>query len=586
MKHLVLLALFALPYFAAAQCNECTPDASCTSPTAFPAICPEVLPTGTSGVYYETVLTFYMPAAVVDPGSGIEATLEEIVVANVSGLPFGLTWQTNSPNNTYFPSQGDNLGCATLCGTPILGGEYEIVITVNVTATAFGFEQNLTETFSLPLTIEQGAGGNASFTYDNLVGCGEVTSTFEALITDSPGILSYDWDFGNGETSDQANPPVQTYSEPGDYTVSLTTTIENYQLNSVSFNSIDAGYCGDVEEPFCNCGTPIIGTCPDPYFTLTNGNGVVVYASPEGGDTENLSVNNMGIILDTPPYSLTLWDADLVSSADNIGSYDINLVSGSQSIQINGANGSLNVSIVVSNVFTNEEVVTVFPIPTAEITFDDLANLLSTDAEQGTLFVWSLNGEVVAEGEFATFAADQPGVYTVEVFNEFGCSAVSEPFVICPDPQLVYDPINQTLETEAGYATYAWTYNGLPIPNAVGNSIDASGLGNYSVTITTDYGCEVTSAVFQVTVGVGEQSAVQSVRVWPNPATDLVTIALPEGRWTLLVYDLGGRLVLQREGLIGGVNQRIAVTELGAGAYLGTLTNGEAQRRLRFTVVR
>ncbi len=586
MKHLVLLALFALPYFAVAQCNECTPDASCTSPTAFPAICPEVLPTGTSGVYYETVLTFFMPAAVVDPGSGIEATLEEIVVANVSGLPFGLTWQTNSPNNTYFPSQGDNLGCATLCGTPILGGEYEIVITVNVTATAFGFEQNLTETFSLPLTIEQGAGGNGSFTYDNLVGCGEVTSTFEALITDSPGILSYDWDFGNGETSDQANPPVQTYSEPGDYTVSLTTTIENYQLNSVSFNSIDAGYCGDVEEPFCNCGTPIIGTCPDPYFTLTNGNGVVVYASPEGGDTENLSVNNMGIILDTPPYSLTLWDADLVSSADNIGSYDINLVSGSQSIQINGANGSLNVSIVVSNVFTNEEVVTVFPIPTAEITFDDLANLLSTDAEQGTLFVWSLNGEVVAEGEFASFAADQPGVYTVEVFNEFGCSAVSEPFVICPDPQLVYDPVNQTLETEAGYATYAWTYNGLPIPNAVGNSIDASGLGNYSVTITTDYGCEVTSAVFQVTVGVGEQSAVQSVRVWPNPATDLVTIALPEGRWTLLVYDLGGRLVLQREGLIGGVNQRIAVTELGAGAYLGTLTNGEAQRRLRFTVVR
>jgi hypothetical protein len=89
-----------------------------------------------------------------------------------------------------------------------------------------------------------------------------------------------------------------------------------------------------------------------------------------------------------------------------------------------------------------------------------------------------------------------------------------------------------------------------------------------------------------VTVGVGEQSAVQSVRVWPNPATDLVTIALPEGRWTLLVYDLGGRLVLQREGLIGGVNQRIAVTELGAGAYLGTLTNEEAQRRLRFTVVR
>lgn len=586
MKHLVLLALFALPFFAAAQCNECTPDANCTSPTAFPAICPEILPNGTSGVYYEDVLTFFMPASVEDPGSGISATLEEIVVASVAGLPFGMIWQTNSPNNTYFPSQGDNLGCATLCGTPILSGDYEIIITVNVTATAFGFEQNLTETFSLPLTIEQGSGGNASFTFDNLVGCGSVTSTFEALISGSQGITSYDWDFGNGMTSDQANPPVQIYSAPGDYTVSLTTTIENYQLNSVSITSIDNGYCGDVEEPFCNCGTPIIGTCPDPYFTLTNGNGIVVYSSPEGSDTENLSVNNIGVILDTPPYTLTLWDADLISSDDNIGNYGMNLASGSQSIQIPGVTGTLNINIVVSNVFTNEEVVTVFPFPAAAIVYDEISNVLSTDAEQGSLFDWSLNGEVIFEGEDASLSAEFPGVYTVEVFNDFGCSAVSEPFVICPDPQLLYDPVNQTLETESGYATYAWTYNGLPIPNAVSNSVDASAFGNYSVTITTDYGCEVTSEVFQITVGIGEQTAVHRVHLWPNPANEMVTLALPEGRWNLIVYDLGGRLVLQRDGLIGGVNQRLGVAELGAGAYIGTLVNGTEQRRLRFTVVR
>lgn len=586
MKHLVLLALIALPYFAAAQCNDCTPDAGCTSPTAFPTICPEVLPNGTSGVYYETVLTFFMPAEVEDPGSGITATLEEIVVASVAGLPFGLTWQTNSPNNTYFPSQGDNLGCATLCGTPILGGEYEIVITVNVTATAFGLEQSLTETFSLPLTIEQGAGGNASFTYDNLIGCGSVTSTFEALITDSPGILSYDWDFGNGETSDQSNPPAQTYDTPGDYTVSLVTTIENYQLNSVSISSINDGYCGDVEEPFCNCGTPIIGTCPDPFFTITNGNDVVVYSSPEASDTENLNVSNINISLDNPPYTLTLWDADLVSAADNIGNYAMNLTPGSQAIQIGGVTGNLNISVIVSNVFTNEEVVTVFPVPEASIVFDELANTLSTDAEQGTLFVWSLNGEVIVEGGDSSISADLPGVYTVEVFNEFGCSTVSEPFVICPDPQLMYDPVNQTLETAAGYATYAWTFNGLPLSNAAGNSIDASQLGNYSVTITTDYGCEVTSDVFQVTVGIGENTAVLPVRLWPNPANEVVTLALPEGRWNLLVYDLGGRLVMQREGLIGGVNQRIGVSELGAGSYIGRLVNGTEERQLRFTVVR
>jgi hypothetical protein len=42
-------------------------------------------------------------------------TLNSLQILNVSGLPAGLNWQTNSANNTYNPSPGNEHGCARVC---------------------------------------------------------------------------------------------------------------------------------------------------------------------------------------------------------------------------------------------------------------------------------------------------------------------------------------------------------------------------------------------------------------------------------------------------------------------------------------
>jgi hypothetical protein len=202
---------------AYSQCNECAPDQSCQAVDGFPTLCPLILPAGTAGEYYESVATFNMPANVIDPGSGLEASLESIFIAGITGLPFGLELTPDSPDGYYYPSNGDNYGCATICGTPLSAGEYFVTISVNVIATAFGFEQTLTESFSLPLTINPGETvANASFSVSENSGCAPLTVDVENLISGAG--VSYSWDFGGPSNGSIINLELLTDNYPAETT--------------------------------------------------------------------------------------------------------------------------------------------------------------------------------------------------------------------------------------------------------------------------------------------------------------------------------------------------------------------------------
>ena len=56
-------------------------------------------------------------------------------------------------------------------------------------------------------------------------GCSPLTAVFNA-VTSTPGasLMKWKWNFGNGDTSALQNPAAQTYTIPGDYTVTLTGT--------------------------------------------------------------------------------------------------------------------------------------------------------------------------------------------------------------------------------------------------------------------------------------------------------------------------------------------------------------------------
>lgn len=581
MKKLYLLLLGLLPLFAIGQCPDCNPDETCVSEDPFPTLCPLILPDATAGAYYETVVTFYMPGTIEDPDSGIEVELQQITVGSVSGLPFGIDYTVNDEDGTYFPSAGENYGCATLCGIPLIQGEYEVVISVDVLVIALGFEQAVQESFSLPLTVLPGEGGNSSFAYDNLFGCGSVSSTFNALIDGAPGITSYDWDFGNGETSDLADPPTQTFDAPGDYTVSLSTTIENYVLNSVTANDFDDGdWCGDIEEPGA------FGICtgnPDPYFVLADANGNV-YTSSSLDNTESGSWNNLGIVLDNPPYTITFWDEDtgppLGSQDDNMGTVNINLQAGDQSVSGGGAQGAVSLSIEVTENFFAEETVQVWPLPNASFDFIEVPapGILDITDEEVSLTYWLLNGDTIQAGPQDSILLDAPGVYQAIAVNEFGCESTSETFTLCPQVELTFNGGAGTLSAPAGFESYTWEYNGAELPDT-GNSINASLPGNYQVTITTDYGCEVESELFTVTNITEAKDA--ALKVYPNPASSHVFADLPQGTWNLELTDASGRVIERLEDIQGNRQVLIPVAHLAHGTYMLRADNGQAVRVAR-----
>lgn len=68
--------------------------------------------------------------------------------------------------------------------------------------------------------------GQVNFTYDNMVGCGPMTVSFQGHVADSITVSSRIWYFGDGDSSLLEN-PVHVYTTPGNYTVYLNIWYES-----------------------------------------------------------------------------------------------------------------------------------------------------------------------------------------------------------------------------------------------------------------------------------------------------------------------------------------------------------------------
>lgn len=74
----------------------------------------------------------------------------------------------------------------------------------------------------------------AAFTYTlGCNGCLNVTN-ISTVITSNPSFVTYLWNFGDGNTSTSQNPAQHCYANPGTYTVSLTITYNDGQVNCTS----------------------------------------------------------------------------------------------------------------------------------------------------------------------------------------------------------------------------------------------------------------------------------------------------------------------------------------------------------------
>lgn len=549
---------FSMSYYG--QCVECAPELPCGAGGDFPAFCPDEAEEATTGEYYEQILTFYLPAQIVDPGSNVQATLLSVTITSVSGLPYGLTYSLNDEDGVYHPSQGQNYGCATICGIPLLPGVYDVSIAVTADVTAFGMTMTQNENFPTVIVVNPGEGSTGSFSYDTPAGCGEIEVNFEAtILAPAPSITTYEWDFGNGETSTAANPPTVTYVGEGEYHVVLTTTVSDYRLKAVHLENVtSSGWMGDED---------ILNQSPDPYFILYNSVGTAVYTSSSASDTFNYSWTELNILLDNPPYTIQFFDEDVLTSDDNLGSSSVNISNGDVAFNSgNGTLGTLVISLDTTTQISDEATILVFPVPDAEFTVE--GNLLVCNNQFQSPYTWLRNGVVIPNANSSYYTMTEGGVYSCQVENEFNCFAESGEYLYCPPISIVYDEAAMEMEVLGTFNSYQWYFNGLPLSGQTNSFMSATQSGNYAVTVTTDYGCTTTSTVYTLVVGVENVIEIPVALVFPNPANGIATIqseALRDAK-TMTIHDSMGRIVDKRD--VPFVNtMQVDMSTLATGVY-------------------
>ena len=503
-----LVAVFVMaPSVSNAQCLGCIIDTQCGANLnpAEPALCPEMLPNGTQGQPYDENATFFMPRDFTDSGSGQDVVLNSITVTSVTGMPQGLSYDCDQPNCSYTITNDPitQRGCVKMCGVPAIPGNYNIIIQVvaNVTAPVVG-TINTPVSFTLPLTVDPAPGGNCCFTYNPPSACDEVDVTFGGLLNFGPvQPTTHDWDFDNGNTSTEQDPPVQNYSTPGEYYPELTTTVYNYVLDAVDVTASGTGWCGDVEET----NWPVLGctASPDLYFAYTND--IESYTSTEGSDNLSESWSGLTIEMNTLLFSMTFWDSDGTSPDDNLGAMAFSVSdTGTFSFSNSEVFGTYHIGLSVDDTFITEDTVNVFPIPAQpSLTFSPsqeicLGDSVLIDGPSGPYqYQWLNSGSFISDSS-AVWVNSTAYYSLVVIDTTFYCgtesdSSLVEVFSYPLPPVIGYNASTNNLEitnNPNGYPV-VWYVDGVLNQGETGDTLPSPGTaGPFSALFANGGLCE------------------------------------------------------------------------------------------------
>ncbi|WP_417611625.1 PKD domain-containing protein [Owenweeksia hongkongensis] len=458
-----------------------------------------------------------------------------------------------------------------------------------------------------------------------------LTAHFSNLSNGS--ISSYEWNFGDGQTSTQTN-PVHHYSQAGKYEVTLkvfdnfckstfiTDSIEicpdtaklgfytSMQGTAVTFNdtSISNGYSFQWNFGDGNSGN---GSIANHTYTAAGNYNVCLYV------TDSCRIDTLCQTITVCSDTLTAafgqttsaLNVSFIDSSVNATSIVWDFGDGTTDTATNpthtyAAPGYYTVCQTVMDICTStttcETIGVCLDTAISKFSYSDTLNTiwLISNAQNANSILWDFGDGNLSTNLNPTHTYLQYGTYTVclIVSNDCYTDTLCQNITICPVKGIAdytYQHVGQSLAVrfhdKSTYAqSYFWDFGDGSLSTMKNPLIVYSRAWVYNVCLTITDTCgkedKYCEEINMMPFSIGELSLLESIKVFPNPADDFLQIELPaeiKSGTIISLYDLNGKLLIERGVTENKEQVTLDLSSLAKGLYLLDLNLNGASRQVK-----
>ena len=235
------------------------------------------------------------------------------------------------------------------------------------------------------------------------------------------------------------------------------------------------------------------------------------------------------------PTSSSSWCTNSNTGPDCFN-LDLSAYDGSQDVRVrfetfnSGGNNIYLDNVKVSGICSNP--ITVNPLANFIIEQDTLCTnspiLFYNTSNNATSYTWTFEGGIPASSTEINPQVSYPnsGSYTVQLIASnmlFSDTLIQTSIQVIESPEIPIITLSNGVFSTNSPGVYQWYLNGETIPGANASSLEATTSGEYSLEITNENGCSVTSEFLNYT-GIDKTESIELQSMFPNPVIDLLTL--------------------------------------------------------------
>lgn len=217
----------------------------------------------------------------------------------------------------------------------------------------------------------------------------------------------------------------------------------------------------------------------------------------------------------------------------------------------------------------------------------------TNNTQNADSYSWTFSGGNPPSSTLAnpTVTYNTAGTYTVvlQATNQGGSNTVTNTnsITVNPNPNVSVTFNNGVLSANPAGLTYQWYLNNSFITGANQQSYVPSASGTYTVKVTNQYGCSVTSAPMDIVVTSGvEDFTAMLFNIFPNPTNDYLQVVWDNMEIEeLQVIDVYGRVLSSYE-VTNSNNYTIPTYHLANGVYFIKPVNAKAELPIKRFIVK